>query len=73
MLPIFAMEVTPPDIDVSAFTSTITGAFGQYFTTDNLAIILIAALGAGVGLAIFWFAYRFIKRKVTGALKKGTI
>ena len=69
----FALEATAPDIDVSAFTSTITQAFGKYFTTDNLAIILIAALGAGVGLAVFWFDYRFIKRKVTGALTKGTI
>lgn len=72
-MPIYALEVTPPTIDVSSYTDTITGALGQYFTTDNLATIIIAALGAGVGLVIFWFGYRFIKRKVVGALKKGSI
>ena len=39
----------------------------------NLATILIAALGITVGLAIAWFAYRFIVRKVSGAMKKGKI
>lgn len=57
---------------VSSFISTITGALGD-FTTDNLATILVAALGLTVTLAIAWFAYRFIKGKVAGAMKKGTI
>lgn len=63
------METT---IDVSTFTSAITGAL-QDFSTGNLQTILFAALGVTAGLAIFWFAYRFIKRKVVGAMKKGTI
>lgn len=57
---------------LSSFISTITGALAD-FTTDNLAIILVAALGLTVGLAIAWFAYRFIKGKVSGAMKKGKI
>lgn len=57
---------------LSTFISSITGALGD-FTSDNLATILVAALGITVSLAIAWFAYRFIKRKVSGAMKKGSI
>lgn len=57
---------------LSTFISSITGALAD-FTTANLATILVAALGITVGLAIAWFAYRFIVRKVSGAMKKGKI
>ena len=57
---------------LSSFISSVTGALGD-FTTANLATILVAALGITVGLAIAWFAYRFIVRKVSGAMKKGKI
>lgn len=57
---------------LSSFISSITGALTD-FTTANLATILVAALGITVGLAIAWFAYRFIVRKVSGAMKKGKI
>ena len=57
---------------LSPFITQITGALGD-FTTDNLAAILVAALGLTSVLAIAWFAYRFIKRKVAGAMKKGSI
>lgn len=56
--------------DTSTFISTITGALKD-FTTGNLGTILVAALGLTAGLAIAWFAYRFIVRKVSGAMKKG--
>lgn len=59
-------------IDVSSFATAITGALKD-FSTGNLQTILFAALGLTAGLGIFWFAYRFIKRKVVGAMKKGTI
>lgn len=62
------METT----ELSGFISSITTALGD-FTTDNLATILVAALGLTATLAIAWFAYRFIKRKVAGAMKKGSI
>lgn len=58
--------------DLSTFITSIKGALSD-FTTANLATILVAALGLTVGLAICWFAYRFVKRKVSGALKKGTL
>lgn len=55
---------------LSTFISSITGALSD-FSTTNLASVLVAALGITAGLAIAWFAYRFIVRKVSGALKKG--
>lgn len=57
---------------LSTFISTITGALTD-FSTTNLGAVLVAALGITAGLAIAWFAYRFIVRKVSGALKKGKI
>ena len=57
---------------LSTFISSITGALTD-FSTTNLGTVLVAALGITVGLAIAWFAYRFIVRKVSGAMKKGKI
>lgn len=57
---------------LSTFISSITGALTE-FTTANLGTILVAALGITAGLAIAWFAYRFIIRKVSGAMKKGKL
>lgn len=58
--------------DLGTFIQSIKGALSD-FTTTNLATILVAALSLTVGLAIAWFAYRFIKAKVAGALKRGKI
>lgn len=55
---------------LSSFISSITGALSD-FSTANLGTILVAALGVTAALAIAWFAYRFIVRKVSGAMKKG--
>lgn len=66
-----AMEAATA-VDVSSYTTAITGALTD-FSVGNLQTILFAALGITVGLGIFWFGYRFIKRKVIGAMKKGTI
>lgn len=55
---------------LSTFITSITGALAD-FTTANLGTILVAALGVTASLAIAWFAYRFIVRKVSGAMKKG--
>lgn len=60
------------DNGLSTFITSITGALSD-FTTENLATILVAALGITAGLAIAWFGYRWISRKVAGALKKGRI
>lgn len=55
---------------LSTFITSITGALSE-FTTNNLSTILVAALGITAGLAIAWFAYRFILRKVKKAMTKG--
>lgn len=57
---------------LSTFITSITGALAD-FSTSNLGTVLVAALGITVTLAIAWFAYRFIVRKVSGAMKKGKI
>jgi hypothetical protein len=57
---------------LSTFITSITGALSD-FTTSNLGTILVAALGITAGLAVAWFAYRFIVRKVSGAMKKGRL
>ena len=66
------MEAAATGVDLSGFVSTITGALGD-FTTANLGTILVAALGLTAGLAICWFAYGFIKRRVGAAMRKGTL
>lgn len=67
-MPVAAAETA----GLSTFITSITGALGE-FTTGTLSTILVAALGITVSLAIAWFAYRFIKGKVAGAMKKGRI
>lgn len=57
---------------LSTFISSVTGALTD-FSTTNLATIIVAALGITVGLVLAWFAYRFISRKVSGALKRGRL
>ena len=66
------MAVAEVNSGLSTFITTITGALTD-FSTTNLGAVLVAALGITAGLAIAWFAYRFIVRKVSGALKKGKI
>ena len=58
--------------DLDAFITSIKGALAD-FTTTNLAKILVAALSITCGLAIAWFAFRFIKAKTSSALKKGKL
>lgn len=58
--------------ELSTFMTAITGALTD-FSAGTLSKVLVAALGITAGLAICWFAYRFIVRKVSGALKKGKI
>ena len=55
---------------LSTFITSITGALAD-FTTANLSTILVAALGITGSLAIAWFAYRFIVRKVKKGITKG--
>ena len=63
-----AVQETASTLDT--FLTSIRGGLAD-FTSGNLATVLLAALGITAGLAIAWFAYRFIVRKVSGAMKKG--
>ncbi len=58
--------------DVSGITQQITGLFSD-FSVSNLIIIIGAALGIGVVLFLFWFAYRFIKRQAVKGITKGKL
>lgn len=57
---------------LSTFISSVTGALTD-FSTTTLGTILVAALGITVGLVIAWFAYRFITRRVSKAMRKGSL
>lgn len=57
---------------LSTFLTSITGALTD-FSTANLGTILVAGIGVAGGLVIAWFGYRFVVRKVSGALKKGKL
>lgn len=57
---------------LSSFISSVTGALTD-FSTTTLGTILVAALGITVGLVIAWFAYRFITRRVSKAMRKGSL
>lgn len=57
---------------LSTFLTSITGAMAD-FSTANLGTILVAGVGVAGGLVIAWFGYRFIVRKVSGAMKKGKL
>lgn len=57
---------------LDGFLTTIKGGLGD-FSVANLGTIIVAVLGVTVGLVIAWFAYNFIKRKVSSAMKKGRL
>lgn len=64
------METTP--VNVSELISTVTGSLGD-FSTANLGLILVAGVGITVGLVLLWFVFRWLTRKIMGALKKGKL
>ncbi len=66
------MAETTVSTDLGTFVNTIKGGLAD-FTTTNLGTVLVAGLSIAAGLAIAWFAYRFITRKVSGAMKKGKL
>ncbi len=59
--------------DPNTWIDTILAPIEQYLTISNLLIFIGAALGFGVVFFLFWWGYRFIVRKATGAIKKGKI
>ncbi len=58
--------------ELATFVESIKGGLSD-FTTTNLAAILVAALGLTSSLAIAWFAYRFIRSKVSSAMRRGKL
>lgn len=57
---------------LTTFITSITGALSD-FNVTTLGEVLVAGLSLTAGLAICWFAYRFLVRKITAALKKGKL
>lgn len=57
---------------LSTFVDAIKAALTD-FTTTNLSTVLVAGVTVSAGLVVAWFAYRFIIRKVSGAMKKGRL
>lgn len=55
---------------LSTFISSVTGAFAD-FNVTNLGTVIVAGITIAIPLVLAWFAYRFITRKATGALKRG--
>lgn len=57
---------------LSTFIESIKGGLTD-FTTGNLGTVLVAGITVAAGLVVAWFAYKFIVRKVSGAMKKGKL
>lgn len=67
-------EVTATTLeDPSTWIDSILAPLQQYLTVTNLLIFIGAALTFGVVFFLFWWGYRFIVRKASGAIKKGKI
>lgn len=66
------MAETTVSTDLGTFVNTIKTGLAD-FTTSNLGTVLIAGVSVAAGLVIAWFAYRFITRKVSSAMKKGKL
>lgn len=51
----------------------VKGTLQNSFSVANLITIITSTLGVTVVFALLWFAYRFVVRKVSGAMKKGRV
>lgn len=67
------LEVTATTVDSAQIAEQAKTLLSGSFTVENLVAIIGAALGIGVGLFLFWFAYRFIKRQAVKGITKGKI
>ena len=66
-------EVTADNTsNLDGFLSAIKNGLSG-FSTTNLAKILLVGIGVAAPLFLAWFGYRFVKRKATSAVKKGTL
>lgn len=66
------LDATAPTTD--EVVSQITGALSTGgFSVSTLLTILVSVIGVTAVFAIAWFAYRFIKGKVSSAMRKGKL
>ena len=65
------VTVTGTTVSGSELVETVKTLLSGIFSLDNLVAIIGGALALGAGFVIFWFAYRFISRKVQKGMKKG--
>lgn len=63
---------TSANTDLDTFLTTIKDGLVD-LSSSNLAKILVAALGVTVVLFLCWFGYRWVTKKVSGAVKKGKL
>lgn len=56
--------------ELSTFITSVTGSLSD-FSVTNLGTVLVAGITIAIPLVLGWFAYRFIVRKASGALKRG--
>lgn len=59
-------------VDVSSMLTSVETAMAD-FSVANLTSIFVKGIGAAVGLAIFWFAGRYLVRKIMSAFRKGRV
>lgn len=69
---LFALRGAVEASELDGFISSVTGGLAD-FSTANLGKVLVAGLGIAGGLALCWFGYRWIVRKLSGAMKKGRL
>ncbi len=58
--------------DLSSFLETVKTSLGD-FNVANLGTVIAAGVGVAAVLVLCWFGYRFVSRKLMGALKKGKL
>ncbi len=67
------MQMDPTTaVDVSEIVTSVTGMFSD-FSVSNLLVFLGAGVGIAAGLVLAWFGFKYLVRKLSGALKKGKL
>lgn len=59
-------------VDVSSMLTSVETAMAD-FSVANLTSIFVKGIGVAVGLSIFWFAGRYLVRKIMGAFRRGRV
>lgn len=66
------MQAATTITTVEQFLSSVTDSLAS-FNIDILSKIFVAGFGIAAPLCICWFGYRFIKKRVSKALSKGSL